>query len=370
MKSVHFLTNDSPIVYYFNTPVRFNIWNLYDRGYRIRFFRHPTEKAMDADFLILISHHILRYFGADTPILCEDSRVVEFLKQAKKYTHKIIWMDTRDSTGVTHFEILPYVDLYLKKHLLRDKTLYQKAFYGGRIFTDYYHKRFGIIDTEPFRQFYPLPEDQAHKVGLSWNMGMGDVVDAFSIRNAVRRRMPRILPYRYKVRYTDPRKKRDLDIFMRANANMHRETVAFHRKELIRRLESLLRDDGTLKGSVSGKIPLRKYRRQLQNAKLAFGPFGWGELNIREYEALIFGCLLLRPDISHMETWPEIFRADETCVAYQWDFSDLESKVRALLHDTPRRIQIAENGQDAYRESISSKGMEAFCDWFAKQIEL
>ena len=76
----------------------------------------------------------------------------------------------------------------------------------------------------------------------------------------------------------------------------------------------MLLDDTELSGSVSGKIPVGEYRKQMSESKIAFGPFGWGELNIREYEALIMGCLLLRPDISHMATWPEIFFNGETCV--------------------------------------------------------
>jgi hypothetical protein len=278
-------------------------------------------------------------------------------------------MDITDSTGVTHFELLPHVDLYLKKHLFKNKSLYTQEFYGGRIFSDFYHRKYGIIDSKPFKQFYPLDTKFMNKVDLSWNMGMGDIYNAFSNKNGLSRRFPKLITTNYKVPFTDPKTDRQYDIFMRMNTNLARETVTFHRKELVSRLDRMLEIDKSLHGSVEGKLPLRKYRQMMKESKIGFGPFGWGELNVREYEALIFGCLLLRPDISHMDTWPNIFISGETCDTYRWDFSDLEEKIRTYLDDEKRRLEIAQNGQDAYRDSISQKGMNRFCDWFIQEIE-
>ena len=35
--------------------------------------------------------------------------------------------------------------VYFKNQLLRNRTLYTKKFYGGRIYTDYYFEKYGII---------------------------------------------------------------------------------------------------------------------------------------------------------------------------------------------------------------------------------
>ena len=65
----------------------------------------------------------------------------------EEIVNKIVWLDDSDSTGITHFELLPLVDLYLKKQLLKDKKLYsQNQFYGDRIYTDYYHRTVGVED--------------------------------------------------------------------------------------------------------------------------------------------------------------------------------------------------------------------------------
>ena len=36
----------------------------------------------------------------------------------------LVWLDTTDSSGTTCFEVLPYVDLYAKNQLLKDRTRY------------------------------------------------------------------------------------------------------------------------------------------------------------------------------------------------------------------------------------------------------
>ena len=98
-------------------------------------------------------------------------------------------------------------------------------------------------------------------------------------------------------------------------------------------------------------------------------PFGWGEIGLRDFEAFIYGATLLKPDVSHMETWPNVFFPGETYQPVAWDFSDLEKNTLGLLSDPKRRQSIAEAGQDLYRDTISAQGMERFCSWFTGQID-
>jgi len=296
------------------------------------------------------------------------SPIINILLKAKEEANKVIWLDTSDSTSVTHFELIPYVDLYLKKHIFKDKSLYKKKFYGGRIFSDYYHNKYGLIDDKQFDQFFPLDEKYFDKVDLAWNMGIGDTFNAFTKRTKLRLLFPNTFKATYNFPTVSPDSIRKQDIFLRASANWPRKTVVFHRQELIRRLENMLLENIQLSGSVSGKIPIKQYRRQMSDSKITFGPFGWGELNIREYEALIMGCLLFRPDISHMSTWPEIFFNNETCIFYSWNFDDLEDKINYYLENEKERLRIAQNGQDTYLKTLSDEGMFNFCDWFINQI--
>ena len=52
-----------------------------------------------------------------------NDEIIEFLIKAKKRVNKVIWFDTSDSTSVTHFEVMPFIDLYLKKQIFIMKTL-------------------------------------------------------------------------------------------------------------------------------------------------------------------------------------------------------------------------------------------------------
>jgi len=369
MKRVVFLTGKDKISDYLATPVRYNRKRLAALGYDVRFRHDAAPKGLECDVLCLVSKPAMTVVGERAPLFEPGGRMIRFLEQCRGLASKLVWFDISDSTSVTHFELLPFIDLYLKKHLLKDRTLYARPFYGGRIFSDYHHRVFGVTDEVPFEQFHPLDEADGGKVALSWNMGMGDMYHSFTRYNTLRRRFPDILPPRYNVPFLAPEAPRTQDIFLRTTSDMGRASVSFDRKTLIDRLERLLREHPEVTGSVQGPLPIDEYRRQLSRARIGFGPFGWGELNVKEYETLILGAALVRPDISHMETWPDIFVPRETYAPYRWDFSDLEDVVLGLLADDAARLRLARQGQEAYRDMISPAGMERFCQWFAAQIE-
>lgn len=369
MKIINILIDKSKIVDYLVAPIKYNNKKLEELGYRIRYYYKPNKRCLSCDILLLTSKTTLQLLNEKKKIINEPSKTIDFLRNARKYTNKIIWLDTSDSTGVTHFELLPYVDLYLKKQLLKDRSLYKKEFYGGRIFTDYYHKKFGITDANEFSQHFPLDDQYTHKVNLSWNIGLGDMQNAFTKKNQLRLKFPWMFKINYDITYMPPTKERKLDFFIRTTANLPRETVAFHRKELLNRLDTLLFEK-KLAGSTKGKyLSAGEFRQNLMNSKILPSPFGWGELGVRDYEAFIYGAALLKPDISFMDTWPNIFIEDETYKPFKWGFEDLKEAIYELLEDDGLRIKIAVNGQEKYKSTISNNGMEEFCNWFIKQVE-
>ena len=74
--------------------------------------------------------------------------------------------------------------------------------------------------------------------------------------------------------------------------------------------------------------------------------------------------------MDHMLTWPNIFIKNKTFIPFDWDFSNLESKILYYLNNDQERIDIAGEGQNTFFESINDKGQCNFCDWFIKQINL
>jgi len=369
MKIINIFTSKTIIPAYMVYPIRYCRKRLLDRGYNINFYYKPVKKMFSCDTLLLLSKPILEYVKEKKIIIESPSPTIDLLLMARKYTNKIIWMDTSDSTGVTHFELLPYVDLYLKKQLYKDKSFYSKEFYGGRIFSDFYHENFGISDSSIFQQYFPLQKEFEHKIGLSWNIGLGNMFNAFDRFSELRLKFPRIFDNGYNIRFYSTSIDRPIDIFIRTTTNLNRETIAFHRKEMIKRLDEIIKENNLI-GSTRGKwLSNKEFIQYMKQTKTMPSPFGWGELGVRDYESFIYGSALLKPDMSFMETWPSIFNAGETYQSINLSFNNLKSAILELLEDDNKRIQIAKNGQEAYRNSISPEGMERFCDWFIQQIE-
>ncbi len=368
MKKIHFLAiRQDGIIDYLLAPVRYNQKTLKERGLDISFFYKPSEKCLHCDVLCLLSKAVMPMLHDQNIYLQPDGPVIQFIQKARQYTNKIIWFDTSDSTSVTHFELLPYIDLYLKKQLLKDLTQYQKPFYGGRIFTDFYHHHFNIPDDTPFDQFHPLSPQDTHKVGLSWNIGLGDLINSGTRKAYYKRFVADYLPVSYTVDF-HPTTNKTIDLFLSTSANLKRPSVAFHRQELVNRLRDI-QQKHQLSGAINGpRLPDDAFRKTMSATKIMPSPFGWGELGLRDYEAFIYGAALLKPTMSHMTTWPNIFIENETYQPFQWDFSDLEEHIKNLLYNPSKRETLAQNGQDAYRQSISKQGMAQFCDWFIQQL--
>jgi hypothetical protein len=370
MKTVHFLAQKQDvIIQYLLAPVRHSKVGLRERGLQAKIFYQASPHCLSCDVLCLVSKAILPMFGDNSPVLQSTGPTIAFIEEARQYADKIIWFDSSDSTGVTHFELLPYVDLYLKKQLLKDRTQYQKEFYGGRIFSEFYHNTFGVEDEVAFEQFYPLCPEFENKVDLSWNIGLGDMVGSFS-RNLFQRLRADYRPPSYRIPYVapdDPRK--NIDVFLRTSTDLGRATIAFHRQEFVRRLREV-KAEQDFSGYINGdRLSVREFRNTMVRTRIMPSPFGWGELGVRDYEAFIYGALLLKPDMSYMETWPAIFDEGETYQPIEWGFGNLNSVLCELLSDQRKRSRIAEQGQAIYRDSISATGMARFCDWFVEKIE-
>jgi len=266
---------------------------------------------------------------------------------------------------VTHFELLPYIDRYLKKQLLKDKTIYTHQLYGDRVFTDFYHRNFQIEDSTAYNS-KPLDLNLRHKVGLSWHIGLGNMVGDLTPFPRITGSLKSLLPPSYNIEFINPHRQKNLDMMARGRRFYERETVRFHREKLDSKLDRIKHRTA----AITGHVPVRQYKYEMSNAKLVISPFGWGEIGVRDFEAFIYGAALIKPDVSHMETWPDTFIPGITYMPIKWNFEDLEATVERLLVNTELRIDLAHTAQDMYRKMLSDDGMEEFCDWFVKQISV
>ena len=73
------------------------------------------------------------------------------------------------------------------------------------------------------------------------------------------------------------------------------------------------------------------YLDKLYRSKVALSPYGQGEICYRDIELIQLGTLMIKPDMSMVNTSPNIYVNDETYIPCKYDWSDLEEKVDLIL---------------------------------------
>ena len=271
------------------------VWRdaLRDAGFDIRIFRRPTADLADCDAL-LVDSKLHRGRWAD-----EKDAVLELFTRWTRDC-RVIYCDTTDSSGALLTDLLPVVHGYAKSQLMRDRTAYLRPMYGLRPFTDYYHGQFGVADRNP--EWSPAVADPAllDKLRVSWNSGLAD----YSLHGPAKMTVYGRLPLRALLHFPKPSKPADAArpqaVSCRFGTDYPRATVAFQRKAIREKLAGRID---------TKKLSRRDYFSELETSKVVVSPFGYGEITLKDFEVFLTGGLLLKPDMSHMETWPDLFRA-------------------------------------------------------------
>lgn len=317
-----------------NYPIWKNRQALEERGLSFRFFRDdPYAKALTQCDMLWINFNIFRTWWKK-----KKDAIFERFEFYQSQVGSVFYFDTQDSAGTIQHEILPYVKRYYKFFLLKDKSQYRNKLYGGRLFTDYYHEKFRISDAqETPPELVGIVDTKYHsKLRSAWNPGF-----TFKQNNK-----PNILNL-FNYRFVSPTGKRPVPVTCRMNLNYGRETIRYQRERIAGVLKSM---------SVPlGKLSRRKYFKELSQSKIGISPFGWGEFAYRDFEIFIKGCLLFKPDMSHLETWPEFYIPNKTYVPFKWDFTDFKENIDQLLSQPRLIIEYAERGQNLYKWYTESR---------------
>ena len=121
-----------------------------------------------------------------------------------------------------------------------------------------------------------------------------------------------------------------------------------HRKELM----ETLGDKYKIAGLKNGKrVSIEEYYNMMFSSKIITAPLGYGEMAPRDIESAIFGSVLVKPDLSYMDTKPFLFEDNETYIAVKYDWSDLEEKIDYVLSNYKEvRQKLVWNMREKYRE--------------------
>ncbi len=251
---------------------------------------------------------------------------------------KLVYFDGDDDLNIQYHGVISAVDLYVKKHVFADETAYQKQYLGKSNLTDHVSREHGfsfadnVISTSG-----GLDRSELHKLHLGWNIALDDKIFDLS------RRMGDM-----------PKPKRDIDISCRAYVQPSVWTHAL-RSTVLERMEALSGRFSIL--APRDRVSQDKYYEEMLRSKICVSPFGFGELCWRDFEAILCGCLLVKPDMGHAKTSPDLFVPGVTYVPVKWDYSDLEAQCVRYLNNDAERLGIVEHAREMLLTSLEP-------DWF------
>jgi len=263
--------------------------------------------AKDADIVLLEP-----WFTLDNQLLQGICQKIQSLAPQAELS----FIDSFAHSDVRPAPFLPdNLRFYLKKSLYADHKNYTTPFRGDTMHNQFYADLYGLDSQE---RDFGVPKSILPKLRLSPNFFTAP---------------------QFMLQFTSPtpppQKGRNLDVMTRLGASGTPLYQAIRRANL----EVLERIKGI---SVSSKdrISHARYMEEMRNAKLCFSPFGYGELCWRDVEAILAGSVLIKQDMSHLETLPDLYEPGKTYLSVKWDLSNLEDVITSALNDEDLRTSI------------------------------
>ncbi len=344
-------------------PVWYNLSILKEKGVKIRFLHNSNLKFKKLSNIVGVDYRIAgELIGAQyNPINTQNENLILFLKELKKYVEYLILFDTKDSTNV-QFELLPYVDSYVKKQLLKDHSLYTKKLLGNRVYTDFYIRNYNLnndLGSDKGNTLYPKYQD---KISLSWNLALTD----YGLYNLL---TPFLHIFSKKIHLNFP-KPNTINRKMVLAANFAfeytSELISFQRKQLLLILKKIY--ESNQKISI-GKVSRIDFLNCLKSSKAVLSPFGWGEICYRDFETFISGAALIKPNMDHIETWPILYKKHETYLPISWKIESWEKEIAEFMTNDKLLVEVARNGQNSYKRLWIKNGKEEFVNRFINIIK-
>ena len=150
--------------------------------------------------------------------------------------------------------------------------------------------------------------------------------------------------------------KKKFDIISLMNTNIHRNSVAYQRKNL----QKILNNYENTNKIINNRYSKREYYNSLRNSKVSVGAYGWGEVCYREFEAIKCGVAFMTADMSNIETWPNIYFKNETYLPYDLDFKNFLYNLEELINNVELRKRLVHNSKQILHDCHSLKGKNYF----------
>ncbi len=139
----------------------------------VSFFKsHEDKKLLQAEIIGIDSRYYreLKVIQNKYSGLCF---IIDAIKHLRSNDIKVLIFDNDDSSGGRQWDLIQYVDILVKKQVLKNREYYtlDNGLHNYKPFV----KSFGLeIPEERHTDYRPCAPDQLHKIKLGWNIGMKD----------------------------------------------------------------------------------------------------------------------------------------------------------------------------------------------------
>lgn len=308
---------------------------LRQKGVYIEIYNKPSqERSKEADIIILTSKYYRSLYNNNNDYINNLERnLLNDLSLIKTKNNKIIFYDLSDAAGSRELHVIEHVDLFLKKQLLVDKRLYLGENHKYRVWIED-----GLL-------FSGCKEKHLYKLALGWNLAIKDYSSWVFIN-----------PARFNLVWIKEPKYMDITCNKSLTATFRGQIsgqTAPQRKKVIEVLHELKREIPS-RFQTGPKLNKKAYLKEVRNSKSIISPYGYGEICYRDIEAFINGCLLIKPSMEHIETFPNLFIKNQTYIPVKWDLSDLKEVLVKIHENYNDYINIAKAGQENFKKYYDS----------------
>jgi hypothetical protein len=324
-----------------------------NEGIEFTFFKNHKDDGLLKQDIVFIDHRFYRKLIVIKKIYSNKDFIRELISKLRSKGIKIILFDNGDGAGGRQWDMIEHVDIVVKKQVLKDKERYtdNRGVFSYMPFAENYDlgKDFYKRNIEKKKEFTPCPHDQLYKIKLGWNIGMKDY-RWFPMSRYYPVGTNHFLNNIYKIPKFEPvNKERTIGSSFRGEIKSDRDIYSYQRNKVIDLFRNR-RNTDLVTGDIVSK---RKYLKELKNSKTCVSPFGWGEVCYRDFEAVLSGALLIKPDMDHLETYPDIYIKNETYVPLRWDMENLEILINDILNNYEKFIPLIENAQNIYKNALN-----------------
>lgn len=239
---------------------------------------------------------------------------IELLKKLRNRYKRILLFEDKDGPRINYWYLLDDVDLYATPHMYKDIESRKR---NQNLFIEYVTKK----ENTGSEVTYELISNNLDKIFLSWSLGVGCYPQK-RVRIKVYARIIRLLgikKYFYSICNNDIKYMKKINLIHSVFSQISMPNN--YQRDLI--IKIFFNDPRFL----TKQSNPRRYFKDMLSCKYVLSPFGNGELCFRDFEAVVSKSLLLKPDMSHIETFPDIYKPYVTYVPLKWDLSDLDSQL-------------------------------------------